>query len=242
MSKKLFIEAKNNKFINNLINADLLSYDIISNTISKNIYEIFYKTKFTTIIVNDTSIDNELSQFIVEYGKNINIYVYQDQKHSNLTEYLTKFVHRLIPEYFHKPQTIHDNLTIIPNNLVNEKIFYRNNDILKDNSISFFLDIVDEIPDFIKYKLYPASLMKIKLYNNFRIKHYQNLGMLSENEKNIVLNQSTYFINYNNYYVNEAMLCGCKILDMLDIDTNNTINIPSDQNISYTTFMKELLS
>ena len=68
--------------------------------------------------------------------------------------------------------------------------------------------------------------------------------MVSEQDKAEILNESEYFIvDQERYYYHEALVCGCKLLDMSDINTENPIIIadPNPPTSSYIQFIKENL-
>ena len=49
------------------------------------------------------------------------------------------------------------------------------------------MDIDQDIPDNISKYLYPNSKLPIRMFNNSNILHYQNLGLLTEQDKAEVL-------------------------------------------------------
>lgn len=243
-NNKIFIDYRNNRFINGLIGSSPKDLQILHSSINKNIYNIYYSLNFDYCIFNLSSIDNEIIQFISEYASTVKIFIYLDVPNYtdvNLIDAFKNSVYYLIPENtFHHYQN-YDNVIKINNNLVNTKIFYMNNNITRDaGSICVFLDLFESIPEPLIDKLYPKTKLKIMMYNNPNIKHAQNLGVLSEMDKAYVLNKSTYFIDYNNYYTYEAISCGCKILNINNIDAEHCINI-NHEITNYDHFVKEYI-
>lgn len=240
---KIFVDYKNNRFINGLIGLKSDQVDITHTHIQKNIYNIYYALRFNYCIFNLSSLDNELIQFISEYSSKVKIFIYFDIHNytdTGLINNFTNSIYYLIPENTYNNYLSYHNVIKINNNLINKNIFYQHQDETRDGSICFFLDLCESIPEKLKDKLYPQTKMKIRMYNNQNIKHAQNLGVLSELDKAYILNKSSYFINNNDYYLFEAIHCGCKILDINDIDVNKTITV--DKAItSYDNLLKEYI-
>lgn len=244
INNKIFVDYKNNRFINGLIGSHQKDAEIVHTNTNKNIYNIYYALNFNHCIFNLSSIDNEIVQFISEYSSQIKIFVYLDVPNYTEVELLETFknsIYYLIPENTFDNYKSYNNTIQIKNNLINSNIFYRNNSITKDkDAVCVFLDLFESIPDQLTEKLYPKTKMKIMMYNNSGIKHAQNLGVLSEIDRSYVLNKSSYFINYQNHYIHEAAVCGCKILDINNIDINQDMDI--DKEITnYENLLKEYI-
>jgi hypothetical protein len=240
---KIFVDYKNNRFINGLIGSQSTEVDILHAHINKNIYNAYHVLHFDYCVFNLSSLDNELVQFISEYASQIKIFIYFDVQGYTDTGLIDNFkdaIYYLVPENTYNNYMNYNNVIKINNNLINEHIFHEDKDGVKDESICFFLDLWDSVPEQLKDKLYPQTKMKIRMYNNPKIKHSQNLGGLSETDKAYILNKSSYFINYNDYYLFEAMNCGCKILDINDVDTEKCITIDK-ATTNYDNFLKEYI-
>lgn len=240
---KIFVDYKNNRFINGLVGSQSTQADILHANINKNIYNAYYALHFDYCIFNLSSLDNELVQFISEYASQIKIFIYFDIKDYTDTGLIDNFknaIYYLIPENVYSNYTTYSNTIKVPNNLINEHIFFKDQHIVKDDSICLFLDLFDSVPEPLKDKLYPQTKMKIRMYNNPKVKHAQNLGILSETDKAHILNKSSYFINHNDHYLFEAMRCGCKILDINDIDTEKCLTIDASTT-DYDNFLKEYI-
>jgi hypothetical protein len=241
---KIFIAQRNNRFINGLTGYQSPVADIVHTNVNKNIYNIYYSLHFNYCIINLSNIDNELVQFISEYSSSIKIFIYfdiQGYSDTNIIESLKNSVYYLIPASTYNTYAQYDHTVMVPDHLINSELFHRNNTIEKtQDSICFFLDQCESIPESLMAKLYPATKQRITLYNNNNIKHPQNLGVVSEMDKAYILNKSEYFINHNNYYIFEAINCGCKIIDINDIDITKCQNI-STQITNYDNFLKEYI-
>lgn len=241
---KIFVAQRNNRFINGLTGYFSEIADVVHTDVNKNIYNIYYSLNFDYCIINLSNIDNELVQFISEYSSIIKIFIYfdvQNYKDTNILESLKTSVYYLIPENIYNIYSKYEHTIKVPNNLVNKKLFNRNNSIQKNqDSICFFLDQCESIPESLMNQLYPTTKKRITLYNNNTIKHPQNLGVVSEIDKAYILNKSEYFINYNSYYIFEAISCGCKIITIDNIDISKCENI-SPEITNYDDFLKEYI-
>ena len=86
-------------------------------------------------------------------------------------------------------------------------------------------------------------MQKIKLFNNSSIRHYQNLGLLSEPDKINLLGVSKAFIPIEKSYLVEAVILDCDILDLsnnLSIMNIDKALIKSSYS-SYSSFLEKLL-
>lgn len=243
-NNKIFVDYKNNRFINGLIGSHQKDAEIVHAAINKNIYNIYYALNFNYCIFNLSSIDNEIVQFISEYSSQIKIFIYFDVPNYTevgIIEALKNSIYYLIPENTFDYYKTYSNTIQIKNNLINSSIFYRNDSIAKNkDAVCVFLDLLGSIPEQLTEKLYPKTKMKIMMYNNPTIKHAQNLGVLSETDRAYVLNKSSYFINYQNHYIHEAVVCGCKILDINNIDINQNMDI-NQEVTNYENLLKEYI-
>jgi len=206
-----FIQPADNKFINNtIISLREMGSDVLSVPIQQDLYRIYHKFQFESAIFLASKFDNEVAQFISEFcSKGIKFYIYHDgniyydllQHYGSVCKSLTS--------------TKYEKCIYIPE-LINQYL-YKNNKQKKEPIISCFLDSITEIPKELEEYLYPNSNLKLRLFNNSNIKHYQNLGILNEYDKSTILNQSEYFLSFDDYYANEAIACGCKVISTKDL-------------------------
>lgn len=229
----------NDKFINNLTSVQLnnIYMDVVN--IENVLYELFYRKKCTHMLFIESLANNEVLQFIAEFFQTVKIFFYHD-KEPNLDlikTYGTSITHLIKkPIDKQRPNCIH-----IPK-LINSQIFF-DNQAPKDDSIICFLDNIPEnlIMDYLGDILYPKSKNKIKLFNAPYFKHPQNLGLVSEQDKGLLLQQSRYYLKLTDEYTSEALACNCEILD----HNLNTVSI--DKNIlttynSYHNFVEDLVN
>jgi hypothetical protein len=179
--------------------------------------------------------EQEEYQFIDDFGKNINIFVYNDnniqlRKNLNIKKILQK----------DKNQSEYDTISIPK--LVNNELFFSSPDqTIKNNHIISFLDSIDSLPNWLHNFLYPTSKLPIKLFNNNTIIHPQNLGLVSENDKALLLRQSKYYLAINDDYVPEAWASQCLVLSKDDLETLQPTTYKNSKSFqSYSNFLKVL--
>lgn len=232
---KLFTQNLNNKFTNNILYLNDQDIVVSTGNTENILYKIHSKYNFNNYIFNTSLFNNEVAQFIAEYCSTIKIFIFHDQQPNiDILKEYEKFCINITQDSVEGFDT-----KIVPKNIVND-ITYKNTSYPKDDSIVFFLDNLNEIPENIQNLLYPNTKLKIKLYNNQNIKHPQNIGMISENDKALILNKSSYFISYNEYYEQEASICGCTILDYNDLDLQKPKQVQQNY-ITYKQFLLDIL-
>lgn len=211
MYKNIFITQANNRFTNAIL-SNKLPHKFIHSIIQNNIYDIFYQFNIDLFIFNASSIDSSVVQFIQEFSESKNIFFYIDTIEQNKLDIInnTQNIETIIPESLNI--NLNQKSIIYHNNVINTSIFYKQDIPKQTDVVTCFLDNIIDIPDELNEHLYPKSNKKIRLYNNANINHYQNLGLVEEQYKNTILNESEYFISINNHYVFEAIQAGCKIL------------------------------
>lgn len=234
--KKIFIQKINNKFIDNLSQSELPGFAIAFGHTDGVLYKIHHQYNFDIYVFSVSAINNEIIQFIIEFRHAVKVFLYHDIQPTEefIDQYGSLFHHLSI-----EPNQQLVKNTKIPNNLVNTTL-YKRLDIVKNDSIVFFLDGLNHIPPNIEKVLYPNTMLPIKLFNNNTIVHPQNLGLISELDKATILNEALYFISHNNFYEQEAALCGCKILNSNNIDINDA-KIITPNIITYEEFIKNIL-
>lgn len=232
---KLLIQKANNKFINNI---DLSSTDFCSKLIidtTDQLYKIYYKYEFTHAIFIASLFNQEINQFISEFGENVKVFIYND---INIDFPYIKNISGIIQK--HKTES--KNKIIVLPKLVNHELF-NNNGYNRINQIVSFLDDIDSIPENLNEYLYPSSKLCLKFFNNNSIIHPQNLGLISEQDKASLLQRSDFYLAITDYYVPEAWACGARVLtieDLKSLTPNKFKNSKSFQ--SYANFLKVLLS
>lgn len=234
---KLFTQNAKNKFINNILYIDNEQLLVSTADMENSLYKIHSSFGFDAYLFNVSLFSNEISQFISEYFTKLKLFLYHDKGIDNnmINTYGSSCIH-LVSEVSDDHRT-----KLVPSNLVSPQIFIPNTlNNSRDGSIAYFLDEQPEIPANIKNILYPTTKMPIRLFNSLSIENNQHLGILSEQDKAKVLNRASYFISHKSYYEQEALLCGCAVLDYDSIDISKIKPVASDY-ISYQQFMLGLL-
>lgn len=233
---KLFVQDTNSKFVNNL---RYLKYNGLSILDTQNmLYKIYYTHTFGAIMFSESNITREALQFISEFFQTVRCFIYHDRQPNQ----------EIINEYGAVAKNIVNSGISIKNTiqlptLVNETLINGLSIQNKNTDTVCFLENVDRIPIELETHLYPASMQKIKLFNNSSIRHYQNLGLLSEPDKINLLGVSKAFIPIEKSYLVEAVILDCDILDLsnnLSIMNIDKALIKSSYS-SYSSFLEKLL-
>lgn len=231
----ILLQKFDDKFIRNLqIDNRFYSIDI-----SNNLYENYYKNNFETCVFVKSLITPEIFQFIVEFGQKINILVYHDSEPdlSFIESYSTHCKNMVHNKFGNTKGCI-----MIPY-LINDNIFFKDDSIEKTDEAICFLDNIEQLPSSMISFLFPNSCSKkIKMFNNSKIPHYQNLGLVNEQEKSDLLKKYKYYINLNDQYLAESMVCGCVVLspeELVDFVPKTYKHIPEHN--TFNNFLKEVL-
>jgi hypothetical protein len=230
------ITKSNNKFNKNIIiNKDVKFLEIDISQINIYKYHYAYNEQNTLYIINTSLMSNEILSFIEEFHKSINFIIYHDIFDKTLFERLQSIATKHIVNY-----DIDQIGTIkLPKHMLNDNIYTNlaidNN---KTNQIVFFLDNKESIPIFLQSQLYPNSKLPIRMFNNPKIEHPQNLGFCDEVQKKDILLQSQILCYIEEEYLAEAMVCGCKVLDINDSFDMDKVYIPNVEYTTYTQFLR----
>ena len=237
-----FIEYLNNKFINNLQILKTQNKNILTGDISNNLYEIFYKYNFNEILFLANKLDSEKYQFISEYKNSVKCYIYHENEFDNLLyQKLSDIKHLINKSEQDKINKNIENIIVIPS-MINTQVYYTDHTINKVPIISCFIDQIKHIPKNLETFLYPNTKLPIKLFNNPNIIHHQNLGTLSEIDKSTILRQSEYYLSIDEYYLEEAIACDCKVLTIDELDDLKPKKYTKikKNNLTYTNFIENL--
>ncbi len=226
-----------NKFNNNLA---LLKneHSIYSLDINHKLYGLHDKLHINCAIFNMSMMTKEIIQYIIEFSSSVRMLVYQDKINLEFIKTYGKHCINLV-----ESDSI-DQCTTIPN-LLNEQIFVPNIPKHTKHQIVTFLNDKKEIPESLLPFLHPMCEkdLKIKIFNSPFVQHAQNLGMLREEQKNTILNNSEYFIACDDKYITEALYLGCKVLTLDELTTltpSKYTKIP--EYTTYNNYLKVLLN
>lgn len=214
---KIIVQHNNCKFINNL---DSLAskHQIYNIDINNDIYKIDQKINPDIYIFTTSKIKYEEAHFCKHTSKTVVLY-------NDTTEAIESKSTNIIVI----------NKSEIPH--LYNPIRYKNLNKIKTIEISYFLDNDNEIPKDLDNILYPQTKQKIQMFNNPNIKHVQNMGTLSEDDKADILNETSTFISNNMFYAAEAYLCGCDVVDF----NMKKIDVDIDKFQTYLQFFESIL-
>jgi hypothetical protein len=241
----MLVQQSSEKFMQNcsaLSFDDILTIDI---SIGNNLYQTFFRHKPEYCIFSGSLVDKEVLQFCDDYSNSTNIYFF----HIDSNSYQN--IKTLLPK---DSKVIHigygnDYDAAIPTGLVNDQLFYSTNSNTR-NGVICFMDGLTSIPNELLELLYPNSSIPIKLFNCPSIKHYQNLGVLREQDRANLLQTHKYYLDLRQAagfsYANEATACGAKIVSLEQIKDNSYISgrltNTDSTNITYNKFLRELFN
>jgi len=238
--KKLLVEYIDDKFINNIALSLTPFCDKLVTNLQSQLYKLYYEYNCSDIIFIDIFLSDEKYQFIEEFGKKINIYIYITDKDSFINKDIkSEYIAALICK--EKFNTNHKLITLPV--MVNNAIFNKNNTSNKNNDIICFIENIQSLPQELSKFLYPSTTLPIKMFNNNNIIHPQNLGLLSEIDKAKLLQQSKYYLAITEDYIPEAWSCKCCVLSTDDLDSLKPTKFKYSSSFqSYSNFLKGLLS
>lgn len=175
-----------------------------------NIQQDIYRTQFmhqseTRYLFHTSSINNAIVSFINEYSKNYQIYLYHD----------IEFKHPIINQCYNIVQydrNSNPDNSIVVGNIINNILFYPINKKEYNIDACMFLNNHYIISDDL-FRLCDTSNSII--FDSLYPSQY-NLGITTEEEKNIILNNCTTYIDITNEYGPEASLLGCNVLQVTD--------------------------
>lgn len=229
---RIFTQYTDTKFINSLADIAHPDINIASANVQQNLYRIHYMYKFDAYIFCANLVNNEIYQFINEFAnENTKFIIY----HNDATTFPTI---DSFPKKCINISGVSDRSDVISiPYLVNDHIFMQFNNT-RNNDVLCFLDNCTQLPDKISSVVYPHTKLPIKLFSK-HIKHPQNLGIVNDKEKAMLLNSSKYYISCDSGYEIEAMLCGATLVGIQNKEIHPT---KIDQMMSYQTYKDFILS
>lgn len=239
----ILIQHHNTKFINNIADSRFDSHNIYFQTINNNLYKLHYLYKIDMIFFVESLLSTEILQYIAEFFQSVKIVIYHDRVPNKdiIDSYKNHCIH-LVNRGFTKIPYTKELPTLLNTSLYNEHKILKTQ---KQHHMVCFLDGLDTLPQNINDILYPKSQIKIKLFNNYKIPHPQNIGMISEKDKANILSESEYFLALDDSYVLEAILSGCVVITPEEIIDNGIYQpikyIKKSDYISYQDFMESIL-
>lgn len=235
-TKNIHLYPINNKFNKNILNINHID-DILISTIptNYNIFQYYYSNNNlqtnnikNIFIFNASILNDEIKTFILNFNKSISFWILIDTMIDKTDNLPVKYIYE--NEIYSDGKKLHKN-TI-------SKALYANTIIPdKQDQIVYFFDnskpVLEKELNTIKKYLYPSTNLKIKLFDNNKFQHYQNLGFLSESDKKQILLESKYYLhNGSDYYITEASMCECLLVDLYKDDISNIIGNKNQNTIN----------
>lgn len=229
----------NHKFIRNLSFSGMDNLKVIHERFNKNIYELYYRYNFKYVIFDANSVDNSIYQFMIEFSNEVKSFIFfHTIYHDHLKSDYGSVFRGIFDKHLKEHSTSLD--IVLPDNYINKNL-YKQTENTKEDYIVSFLEPISIIPDELANVLYPKSSHKIRLFNNPRIGHIQNLGMINEMDKAVLLSKSKAYINLDPDYINEALFYNNDIIDIKNLDSMKPTEIKAQDTIEYTKILKEIL-
>jgi hypothetical protein len=201
---KLFVQEFEDKFINNVSLIKSNNFIVVNDEIDGNLYQIHYKYNFDAYIFVSSLMTNEIYQYILEFNTEKKIILYHDRVNADMMEALGKYCVNI------GPKSDMDSGLEIPI-LINNDIFFNTNK-KRNKYIPCFIDNASTMNNELYGVLYPNKNFNIRIFGSSSIKHPQNVGLLSEQDRADILNEAESCLLVDDLYLAEAMTCGTKIL------------------------------
>lgn len=238
----ILVQEDNNKFVNNLNNIQT-EHSISIENITGQLYQQYYRLKPGIVILMASKCNTKESlQFISDHATNTKIFVYHD---NSLDKSLLKLENVFHLTNSSKAKENAEQKIIKLPKLINEDLYNKLDTENKNDDIVCFIDHIAKLPVELIQNLYPATKLKIKLFNNPKIRHHQNLGLLNEKQKSELLKRSRYFLCIDGYYLYEALACECEVLlieDLPNLKSSKQFVYNQDFTESYVNFIEKLIN
>lgn len=238
----ILVQEDNNKFVNNLNNIQT-NHSITIENITGQLYQQYYRIKPQIVILIGSKCNTKESlQFISDHATNTKIFIYHDNELDKSLLKLSNVYHLTNSK---KAKESQEQKIIKLPNLINNHLYNDLDTENKNDDIVCFIDHITKLPVELVKKLYPATKLKIKLFNNPKIRHHQNLGLLNEKQKSELLKRSKYFLCIDDHYLYEALACGCNVLlveDLPAMKSSKQFVYNQDFTESYVNFIEKLIN
>lgn len=234
--KNIFAQKLYNKFINNIDQLGINAEYSCSVGAVNDIYKQYYKNKYNVYIFCANMITDEIISFINDNMDNDILFIFYHNKPN-------KYIYKLFNK--HKHIIDEDNYTdfgqVIPKNIINADLYENTGLQTKEDIIPIFLENYASLPDYIADQLYPNTKKRILMFNNKNIKNDQNIGFLSETDRRDILQRAKYYACDNEYYMIEAQLSGCEILDIHNLEDTVDVSKLNTNYVTYKNFIAEII-
>ena len=241
------------KFFNDILLVQDADINIYTHNIENQLYRLYSKIKPKFLFVNIFELNEEINQFALEYEHECVVFCYcPDQNYSNHNFNINTQTNIVYLCYTDNAIPERRCLTI-PKNIVNKPYLSNLMTASKENNIICFMDTINETyKQNIVSLLYPNNKdLRIRLFNDIKLKHPQNLGFAYHQDKLQLLSKNKYVLcNHGFDYYYESIFLGCKPIHIEKMQDNlvNLVNIidaeePFDlSNVhDFTIFFKEMV-
>lgn len=218
-TKNINLYPLNNKFNNTLLNLHTDKFQINTMPLGMGINKYLFSgsaniSKESVFIFNSSIMSDEIVQFISSFHNQFKILIFIDDNRE-----INQFFPPTINISYIIPENLSINATkiiILPTFCIDDSLYKEQTNTTRINQIIHFLNPNQTtLSPKLSTLLYPASKLRIKLFDNPNLKNAQNLGYTTENEKQHLLSLSSHYLHDNNYYyVAEALRSGCLCLNM----------------------------
>lgn len=233
----LLVQNCNSKFIQNIINLKIDNVNIIGTSINNNLYKLYYTYGITHCLFKAELLNKEMVDFIKEFSNNgVRCFIHHN---SPVITTIKEFMNYNV---IHLSSSDSTDIIAVPNNLINSKMFFNNYQQRSDSIVCFCEFSI--LPEFLSDYLYPKTLLPIKLFNNSKISHPQNLGLISESDRAKILQTNKYYLalSEDDQYILEAQHCGAIILQIDQLNNyKNTQYSEPRISIEYIDFVKDII-
>lgn len=251
--KNIYLYPINNKFNKNLFDMNDEHIKVIPMPTNMSIFKYFYTNDYLqntdlqenkpVFIINSSLLNDEIISFIQGASEFIKFWIFIDSNFSIDEKLNAKYIVENNTEI-----SPNKNIRYIPPNIVNKNLYENIKVNKKIDQIVYFFDPnsrIDHTGKLMEY-LYPATKLRIKMFDNESFNNPQNLGLLSEQTRQRVLLESKFYLHDDsNYYLTESLLCDCIPINIERDEAfqtqqiNNVCNKPNKINY-YIDFLKEI--
>lgn len=177
---------------------------------------------------------NEIYQYIVEFNSSKKIVLYHDSINKDIIDNLGTYCINI------GQRSDTSSIIEIPS-LINKHIFFNMNK-QRNKYIPCFIDKESDINNDLFSVLYPNKKFNIRLFGPSSVKHQQNVGLLSEQDRAEVLNEAESCLLLDDSYLLEAVSCGTKILRPKDGQLIEDKILLPDNIETYSQFLDRILN
>ena len=246
------IQPANNHFTKHFV-YDLAMIEQPSGAVPGGIFDHYHinKKDISGYLFQASMINQEILDFIQNFRSNTKIYLYFDKFNQQLYNDASEMVRCIVKESsLNKNNTLKNKNTIKFTLLYSERLLQLAGigEEQKDNGeIIVDLSDLEELPKSLENILYPNTKLKIKLFNNDKINHIQNLGFVPDLDMIKVIDSCSTYIDTNLNYLLYAVLLDKRtiatepnsIIKKTKELTIETLNAPNESKLDMSDIIKK---